>query len=49
MENVSIPMDHDQWRTVLDALLDKYPDCDVVDLIIETIPNCKDYYYKRGF
>lgn len=49
MENVSIPMDHDQWRTVLDALLDKYPDCDVVDLIIETIPDCKDYYYKRGF
>ncbi len=42
-------MDTDQWRTVLDALLDKYPDCDVVDLIIETIPNCKEYYYQRGF
>ena len=49
MSDISIPMDHDQWRTVLDALLDKYPDCDVVDLIIETIPDCKDYYYKRGF
>ena len=49
MDDISIPMDNDQWRTVLDALLDKYPDCDVVDLIIETIPDCKDYYYKRGF
>tara|TARA_R100000008_G_scaffold66913_2_gene43951 strand:+ start:2283 stop:2432 length:150 start_codon:yes stop_codon:yes gene_type:complete len=49
MNEISIPMDNDQWRTVLDALLDKYPDCDVVDLIIETIPDCKDYYNKRGF
>ena len=45
----SIPMNRDQWRTVIDALLDKYPDCDVVDLIVETIPDMMDFYHKRGF
>ena len=49
MNEISIPMDRDQWKVVLDALLDKYPDCDVVDLIIETIPDMKRFYYQRGF
>ena len=49
MNEISIPMDHDQWKVVLDALLDKYPDCDVVDLIVETIPDMMDFYHKRGF
>ena len=49
MNEISIPMDRDQWRVVLDALLDKYPDCDVVDLIVETIPDMMDFYHKRGF
>ena len=49
MNEISIPMDHAQWKVVLDALLDTYPDCDVVDLIIETIPDMKRFYYQRGF
>ena len=39
----SIPMNRDQWRTVIDALLDKYPDSDCVDLIVSKIPDITNY------
>ena len=43
MNEISIPMDRDQWRTVIDALLDKYPDSDCVDLIVSKIPDITNY------
>ena len=43
MNEISIPMDHDQWKVVLDALLDKYPDSDCVDLIVSKIPDITNY------
>ena len=43
MNEISIPMDRDQWRTVIDALFDKYPDSDCVDLIVSKIPDITDY------
>ena len=43
MNEISIPMDRDQWRTIIDALLDKYPDSDCVDLIVSEIPDITNY------
>ena len=43
MNEISIPMDRDQWRTIIDALLDKYPDSDCVDLIGSEIPDITNY------
>jgi len=43
MNEISIPMNRDQWRTVIDALFDKYPDSDCVDLIVAKIPDITDY------
>ena len=43
MNEISIPMNRDQWRTIIDALLDKYPDSDCVDLIVSEIPDITNY------
>ena len=43
MNEISLPMNRDQWRTVIDALFDKYPDSDCVDLIVSKIPDITDY------
>lgn len=40
--NIPISMDLDQWRTVLDALNDKYPDSDCVDLITATLTDLQE-------
>ena len=39
MDEITVSMNFDQWRTVIDALKDKYPDSDCMDILTATIPN----------
>ena len=38
MEKTKIPMNNQQWMTVIDAVNDKYPDSDCLDILINNVP-----------
>ena len=38
MNKTQIAMTNEQWRTVIDAVNDKYPDSDCMDILINSVP-----------
>ncbi len=38
MNLTKIAMNDEQWRTVIDAVNDKYPDSDCMDILINNVP-----------
>ena len=38
MNKTQIAMNNEQWRTVIDAVNDKYPDSDCMDILINSVP-----------
>ena len=38
MEKTKIAMNKEQWNTVIDAVNDKYPDSDCMDILINNVP-----------
>ena len=38
MNQTKIAMNNEQWMTVIDAVNDKYPDSDCMDILINNVP-----------
>ena len=38
MNKTQIAMTNEQWQTVIDAVNDKYPDSDCMDILINSVP-----------
>ena len=38
MNKTQITMTNEQWNTVIDAVNDKYPDSDCMDILINSVP-----------
>ena len=38
MNKTQIAMTNEQWQTVIDAVNDKYPDSDCMDILINNVP-----------
>ena len=38
MNKTQITMTNEQWNTVIDAVNDKYPDSDCMDILINNVP-----------
>ena len=38
MNQTKIAMTNEQWNTVIDAVNDKYPDSDCIDILINNVP-----------
>ncbi len=38
MTKTKIAMNFEQWKTVIDAVNDKYPDSDCLDILINNVP-----------
>ena len=38
MTKTKIAMNYEQWKTVIDAVNDKYPDSDCLDILINNVP-----------
>ena len=47
-EMTTITMNEDQWRTVSDAVNDKYPDSDCMDILINKVKYFPTFLIKEG-
>ena len=47
-EMTTITMTEDQWRTVIDAVNDKYPDSDCMDILINKVKYFPTFLVKEG-
>ena len=47
-EMTTITMNEDQWRTVIDAVNDKYPDSDIMDILINKVKYFPTFLIKEG-
>ena len=47
-EMTTITMNEDQWRTVIDAVKDKYPDSDCMDILINKVKYFPTFLIKEG-
>ena len=47
-EMTTITMKEDQWRTVIDAVNDKYPDSDCMDILINKVKYFPTFLIKEG-
>ena len=47
-EMTTITMNEDQWRTVIDAVNDKYPDSDSMDILINKVKYFPTFLIKEG-
>ena len=47
-EMTTITMNEDQWRTVIDAVKDKYPDSDCMDILINNVKYFPAFLKNQG-
>ena len=47
-EMTTITMNEDHWRTVIDAVNDKYPDSDCMDILINKVKYFPTFLIKEG-
>ena len=47
-EMTTITMNEDQWRTVIDAVNDKYPDSDCMDILINNVKYFPTFLKNQG-
>ena len=46
MEKTKIAMNNQQWMTVIDAVNDKYPDSDCMDILINNVHYFPSFLYN---
>ena len=46
MTKTKIAMTDEQWKTVIDAVIDKYPDSDCMDILINNVPYFPSFLYN---